>query len=231
MVNSPSRTNVRPVAPPPLGGSVRPRLPLPPPGTRPAWGGNGPVPTILDAGPLAAGPDDSSQIQPNQSKSRSLRTATVLSRCARGSRLPLPLLERLRCQPFTLDVLILRAFNPQSAVKNREISSKNRKIKIYQETTTRRYHASRPGTPPSLIIRISVVRSPCGLPPARDPVTLTFGIQPLEFVQNPFKSPKIKIYQESTTQPVWNPATSNRHPARGSSICAFGLASRVGGFA
>ncbi len=168
MVNSPSRPNVRPVAPPPLGGSVRHSLLLPPPGTSPARGGDGPVPTILDAGPVAVHPDDSCQIQPNKSKSRSLRTAAVLSPSSRISRLPLPVLERLWGVGASSQFIISRASNPQSALK-------------------------------------------------------TYGI--------PFKNRKIKIYQESTTQPVWNPATSNRHPARGSSICAFGLASRVGGFA
>ena len=50
MVNSPSRPNVRPVDPPPLGASVRHPFLLPPPAPRPARGEDVTVPTILDAG-------------------------------------------------------------------------------------------------------------------------------------------------------------------------------------
>ena len=46
MVNSPSRPNVRPVAPPHLGGHVRHPIPLPPPAARPPRGDAGPFPTV-----------------------------------------------------------------------------------------------------------------------------------------------------------------------------------------
>ena len=46
MVNSPSRPNVRPVAPPHLGGHVRHPIPLPYPAAHPAQGGYSPVPTV-----------------------------------------------------------------------------------------------------------------------------------------------------------------------------------------
>ena len=50
MVNSPSRPNVRPVDPPPLGESVRHTLTMSPTGIQPARGGDDPVPTVLDVG-------------------------------------------------------------------------------------------------------------------------------------------------------------------------------------
>ena len=64
MVNSPSRPNLRPVAPPHLGGHVRYPIPLPPPAARPAQGGYRPVPTV-NQGKNPGNQGSSSQIKAN----------------------------------------------------------------------------------------------------------------------------------------------------------------------
>ena len=122
MVNSPSSLNVRPVAPPPLGGHVRHPIPLPYPAAHPVRGGDAPVPTV-NQGKNPSNQGSSSLIKANAKFSM----ATRIPHPASSHRHPSPECPLCDSAPLRLCVK-----NPLSRHDQASIKAKTPAIKAYQ---------------------------------------------------------------------------------------------------